>query len=233
MKCTKAKKLISDYMDGDLDTKRASSLEEHLEVCPECRKLFKDFERIASKAKTLAKREPSGQVWFRILARVKEGNQETVRPVRIHKDRFLLFPAKLRYAVSAALLVLLVGGAVFISYRVLNQGAFSKRNNGQEYALKKIKEAEEHYQLAIKALGEAVQAKRENFDPEVAQTFLTNLKLIDTSLAECKKAVEGDPGNLDSRYYLLAVYEKKVELLDDMMEISATSPETKESKKIY
>lgn len=233
MKCVKAKKLISKYMDGDLDKKRASSLEEHLEVCPECRKLFKDFERIASRAKTLAEKEPSGQVWFRILARVKEENQEMVRPARIHKERFLLFPANLRYAVSAALLLFLVGGAVFISYRVLNQGVFSKETNGQQYALKKIKEAEEHYQLAIKALWEAVQARKENFDPEVAQTFLTNLKLIDTSLAECKKAVEGDPGNLDSRYYLLAVYEKKAELLDDMMEISATSPETKGSKTIF
>lgn len=233
MKCAKAKKLISDYMDGDLDTKKSSMLKEHLGTCPECRKLFKDFERIADRAKTLAEKEPSRQIWFRILAGVKEENQETVRPVRIPRARYLLFPAKLRYAVSAVLLMFLVGGGVFIGYRVLHRGVSPQGNSGQEYAMKKIKEAEEHYKQAIKALWEAVQAQRENFDPEMAKTFLTNLKLIDASLAECKKAVESDPGNLDSRYYLLAVYEKKAELLDDMMEISATSPQTKESKTIY
>ena len=232
MKCSKAKKLISDYMDGELDAKSAFSLEEHMKACPECRKLFEDFERIADKAKTLAKREPSGEVWFRIIERLKEESQEKVRPARSQRDRFLLFPARMRYAVSAALLLLLVAGAVFISYRVLDQGVFSREINGQQYALKKIKEAERHYQLAIKALWEAVQAQKENIDPEVAETFLTNLKLIDASLAECKKAVEGDPGNLDSRYYLLAVYKKKAELLDSMMEISAAPPDTKESKTI-
>ncbi len=232
MKCSKAKKLISEYMDGDLDTKKASMLEEHMKACPACRRLSRDFETIAQKAKTLTKRKPSGQAWFKILERMKEETRETVSPVRIQKERFLLIPLKLRYAVSAALLLFLVGGAVLIGYRVLNRGIFSKGNNGQEYALKKIKEAEEHYQLAIKALWEAVQAQKGNFDPEVAETFLTNLKLIDASLAECKKAVEGDPGNLDSRYYLLAVYKKKAELLDDMMEISAASTETKESKTI-
>ncbi len=233
MKCSKARKLISDYMDGELDAKKVSSFEEHLESCPECRRLFEDFDRIANKAKSLAKREPSGEVWFRIIERLKEESQEKVRPERSQRDRFLLFPVKLRYAVSAALLLLLVTGAVFISYRVLNQGIFSREIDGQQYALKKIKEAERYYQMAIKALWEAVQAQEKNLDPEVAEAFLTNLKLIDASLAECKKAVEGDPGNLDSRYYLLAVYKKKTELLDDMMEISATPAEAKGSKTIF
>jgi tetratricopeptide (TPR) repeat protein len=233
MKCTKTKKLISDYIDGELDAKTAASLEGHLKACPACRRLCADFRRIAGRAKTLPKREPSGQAWFRIRTRLKEASREKVSPVRIHKERFLLFPARLRTAVSTVLLAFLVGGGIFIGYRVLRQGEFSKENRGQEYALKKIQEAEEHYQLAIKALWEAVQMKKDDFDPQMAQTFLTSLKLIDVSLAECKKAVEGDPGNLDSRYYLLAVYEKKVELLDDMMEIPEVSPENKESKTIF
>lgn len=234
MKCSKAQKLIGDYIDGELDGKKASLLKDHLQVCPECRKLFEDFEQIAHKAKGLAERAPSGQVWYRIQARLRETNQEKVRPVRIQKERFLLFPARLRYAVSAALLFLLVAaGAVFIGYRVLNQEVSIRENNGQAYALKKIKEAEMHYQLAIKALWDAVQAQKENFDPELARTFLTNLEIIDASLAECKKAVERDPGDLDSRYYLLAVYEKKAELLNDMMDIPASSPLAKESKTIF
>jgi len=96
----------------------------------------------------------------------------------------------------------------------------------------KIQEAEQYYKLAIKSLWEAVQAQKKNFDPQVAEIFRINLKLIDVSLADCKRAVKNDPGDLESQYYLLAVYKKKAELLDNMIDISSTSSQKKGSKAI-
>jgi hypothetical protein len=98
--------------------------------------------------------------------------------------------------------------------------------------LTKIQEAEQHYQMAIKALWEAVQAQGENFDPKVAETFRINLELIDATLEDCRRAIQSDPGDLDSQYYLLAIYEKKAELLNNMMEISSAAPEIKGTKTI-
>jgi hypothetical protein len=229
MKCAKAKKLINEYIDGDLATAKASSLEEHLDACPDCQELLKDFQQIKQKANGLLKAEPSGQTWFRIQARLKE---KTKAPVPGPRVRFLFFPARLRYAVSTALLLLIAAGAVFISLRVLNREGAISGINGQELALAKIQEAEQHYKLAIKALWEAVQAQKENFDPKVAEIFRINLELIDASLADCERATKSDPGDLESQYYLLAVYKKKAELLDSMMEISSTAPQKKESKTI-
>jgi tetratricopeptide (TPR) repeat protein len=220
MKCAKAKKLISEFIDGDLDTAKASSLEKHLDACPDCQGLLKDFRQIKQKAKSLPKSEPSGQTWFRIQTRLKEKTQAPV------------FPARLRYAVSTALLLLIAVGAIIIGSRIWNREGTISGINGQKLALAKIQEAEQYYKLAIKALWEAVQAQKENFDPKIAETFLINLELIDASLADCERAIKSDPNDMESQYYLLAVYKKKTELLDSMIEVSSTASQIKESKTI-
>lgn len=228
MKCAKAKKLISEYIDNDLDKEKTASLRKHLDMCPECQDLMKDFQQIKQKAKGLKRAEPSGQTWFRVQSRLQERTQSPSSSPRI---QFLFFPAKLRYAVSAALLLCVVAGAVVIGIRIGQRGGIADSAlSGQEYALAKIKEAEEHYKMAIKALWEAVQAQKENIDPQVAETFRTNLELIDMSLADCKRAIESDPSDVETLYYLLAVYKKKTELLDSMIEVSSAPPQKKESR---
>jgi hypothetical protein len=123
-------------------------------------------------------------------------------------------------------------GAVIIGLRIWSGDGTISGISGKELALVKIQEAEQHYKLAIKALWEAVQAQKENFDPKVAETFRINLKLIDASLEDCRRAIASDPNNLESQYYLLAVYKKKAELLDSMIEVSSTAPQKKETKTI-
>jgi hypothetical protein len=229
MKCAKAKKWISQYIDGDLDTDRASSLEKHLETCKDCQKFLKDFRRIKQTARDLARSDPSGQTWFRIQARLK---QKTQAPVPEPRVRFLFFPARLQYTVSAAILLFIVIGAVVIGLRVWNREGSLNGYSGQEFALAKLQEAEQHYKLAIKALWEVVQTQKEYIDPKVAETFRINLELIDATLADCRRAIQSDPGDLDSQYYLFAVYKKKAELLDNMIEISSAAPENKGTKTI-
>jgi hypothetical protein len=129
-------------------------------------------------------------------------------------------------------LLLVAVGAVVIGLRVWNREGAVIGSNGQALALEKIQEAEQHYKLAIKAMWEAVQAQKENFDPKVAKTFQINLELIDATLKDCKRAIQSDPSDLDSQYYLLAVYKKKAELLDTMIEVSSTSSQKKEIKTI-
>ena len=229
MKCANVKKLISEYIDGDLDAGKASFLEKHMETCQDCPKLLKDFQQIKQTAKGLSRTEPSSQTWFRIQAHLKEKTQGSVPEPRV---RFLFFPARLRYAVSTALLLFIAVGVVVIGLRVWNREGTVKGINGQEFAMAKIQEAEQHYKLAIKALWEAVQAQKENFDPKLAETFRINLELIDATLADCKRAIQSDPGDVESQYYLLAVYKKKAELLDSMIEVSSTSSQKKETKTI-
>lgn len=232
MKCSKVKKLISDHIDGELNPRKASSLRNHLETCPDCQKLLKDFQMISDRAKDLEKKSPSGQVWFRIQARLREEKQEEEVPEWGGKARALLLPAKLRYAVSAAFLLLVVVSAVIITLRIGYQARIASGPNGERYALAKLEEAEHHYRMAIKALWEAVQAQKESFDPKVAEIFRANLEVIDASIADCRKALESDPTDLESRYYLLAMYKKKADFLDNIIEVASTSSQKKESNNV-
>lgn len=232
MKCSKAKKLISEYIDGELDEKKASSLKDHFEVCPECQKFLKDFQKITDQAKDLEERAPSGQTWFRIQAQLREERRETRAPALGQRRRILLFPPALRYAVSTAFLLLVVFGVIIIGLRFSDQAGFPSGTNGEKYALAKLEEAEHHYQLAIKALWEAVQAQKENFDPKVAEIFQKNLKVIDASIADCRKALESDPSDVDSRYNLLAIYKKKADFLDDIISVISTPSQKEELKKV-
>ncbi len=51
MRCSKARKLISEYIDRSLQARKNTSVEQHLDICPDCRHLLEDFEAIVEDAK--------------------------------------------------------------------------------------------------------------------------------------------------------------------------------------
>ena len=71
MRCSHAHKLIGDKLDGTLGLKDGERLQAHLNKCPDCRDLLKDFQGIAEQAKGLPKHEPSHRVWTGILDAVR------------------------------------------------------------------------------------------------------------------------------------------------------------------
>ena len=230
MKCLTARKLISGYIDNDLKPNQISSLEQHLESCPNCKKLLKDFRKIANRSKELEKLSPPGQTWFKIQAGLREEKQVFEVPSSRKREWFIFYPVKLRYAFSAALLLVVIASVVIFGPKFWNRGRVLPETNRQQYALAKLEEAEHHYQLAIKALWEAVSSQEESFDPQVAEVFRTNLNIINASISACKQAVLSEPDNLEARNYLLAAYRGKMDFLDKMMAVKALSSQERELK---
>jgi hypothetical protein len=93
--------------------------------------------------------------------------------------------------------------------------------NGYTYA--KLKEAEHHYQLAIKALEEAVLAQQGEIDPLIVTVFRKNLEIINSSIISCHKALQEEPDDIETRNYLLVAYMEKVDLLNEMMNLKKKS----------
>ena len=93
----------------------------------------------------------------------------------------------------------------------------------QQFALTKLAEAEHHYQLAIKALGQAVASQEKDFDPQLFAVFQKNFEIIDTFIAACKLVVLNDPEDVESRNYLLTIYKEKTNLLSEMITIQTNS----------
>lgn len=224
MRCSRAKRLISECMDGKINDKQNLNLEQHLGSCPDCKQLFEDFQAIIERAKNLENLTPSKQSWLKIRAKLETEEQKVLTVRRQKRGRFslLFLPAKLKYASIGALL------AVFFIFIVLfGLQYWSGRSNQegedlQKYTLAKLNEAESHYQLAIKALWEAASAQGGAEDPQLAEVFRINLEIIDSSITAFRQLILQEPDNNEARIYLLAVYREKVDFLNKMIEAKKT-----------
>jgi len=233
MKCSRARRLISDYIDNNLEAKKEPALKRHLEICPDCQKLLEEFEGIVEKAQKLEDHEPSSQIWLKIKARLQI-ESEPVKTPAFGKGRWfdlVIGRPLLKYAVSAVLVLAIAAGAVMLGVRYWKglDPLQSKKNT--QYTLAKLEEAERHYRKASQALAEAFASQKESLNPEVAKVLQAHLEIIDFSIEACRRAAFSDPNNIDVRNYLLFAYSKKIELLEQMVTIESASSEEREADK--
>lgn len=218
MRCIKAKKLISEYIDEELNSGQKVDLEKHLSTCQDCQKLLQDLHKIKDSTQDLPA-PPSTQIpWGKIQARLEKESQPRLVPLKPHRN-WLSMPS----AVAAVALLLVVIGALTLGPHLWKQDLGVPELDRQEYTLAKLAEAEMHYQMAIKALGEAVAVQEEQLDPDVAEIFKINLDIVNESIAACKQALLTNPDDLDTRRYLLAAYKNKADLLDRLISLSPSS----------
>jgi len=229
MRCSKVKKMISDYIDNELTSKQTDALETHLKECPECRQTLEAFKNIAEKSGKLKEVSPPEWSWMRIKMRI--GSQAKSTQLNL-KNRWEWLRTPAFRLTAALLLVAVVAGVVHIGLRSSRNGDsyLFLDADSQKYTIAKLEEAEEHYQKAIKALREAMESHEKNMDPEIVKVFHKNLELIDTSIDACKQVVLENPNSIDSRNYLLTVYKKKVDLMEEMMSINSHVSLTSEVK---
>ncbi len=234
MRCSKAKRLISDYIDKGLKKRQSIRLEKHLHTCFGCRKILEDFREIAKSAKGLEEFTPSQRTWLKIRERLTPEEQRvlTLHPQKRTWFGYLFFPHKLKYALSAALLLVFVASAVMIGLKYNAGNGILGKKDPMKYTLAKLDEAERHYKKAIKALWEAVSAQEENLTEQVAEVFRKNLKIIDSSIIACREFVLQEPENIDARNFLLAAYREKVDFLHEMMEIGRPPSPKKEVREV-
>ncbi len=227
MRCSKAKKMISDYIDNELTSQQTEVLERHLKECSECRKTLEDFRKIAERSGKLKEMSPPEWSWMRIKARI--GSQSKSAQLKL-QSRWGWLRAPAFRLTAAVLFVAVVAGVVMINLRPPRNGnTFLFLDTApQKYTITKLEEAEDHYQKAIKALREAMASHEKNMDPEIVRVFHKNLELIDTSIEACKQVVLEHPNNIESRNYLLSVYKKKVDLMEEMISINANGSRTRE-----
>jgi len=211
---------ISEYIDGALDREKKIALEEHLQDCRRCKDVLEDFHKIKETAGKLEILSPNKAGWNRIQREL----------IKKQKFSFRLFRPAMAF--GAAILIVVVIGAQIFGPKIW-QNPRGLENRGPLLAMSKLDEAEHHYQLAIKALAEALSAGQKDMDPKILQVFRDNLDIIDASLSACKQAVMNNPGDMDSRGYLLAMYKQKTDLLSQLvLQGTGSSPGSEYKTKI-
>ncbi len=217
MKCSKAKKWINNYVDGELEAKQTSALKEHFRTCAGCRHFLEDFQKIRETAAGLESIDPPDVGWAEIEKELAPGFHKKQKNNHWIFPDFFLYSSRPVKAFGAALLLVIVIGALTFGPKIIQKsGAAGNQNN--RLVLSKLDEAEHYYQKAIQSLGEALAAGRKDMDPGILKVFRDNLTLINASLSACKEAVLNNPKDVESRQYLLAMYREKTDLLSQWVE---------------
>jgi hypothetical protein len=223
MKCTKAARWTSDYADGVLDAGKSARLERHLESCPACRELLRDFRAMAGDARGLDAPAVPVQAWTRIRARLRDG---AAVPPGGKRPAFAASPfggRRFVFAAGSLALTVVAAGALFFSLRKGRDLVVSGPEQQEERTLAKLDEAERYYELAVKSLGEALAGEKGRLSPGVVEMFEKNLDVVDATIQACRLAVRSEPDNVQARDYLLAAYKEKIVLMGDLLDMNRKS----------
>ena len=222
IKCTDIQEEVSSWVDGELDPSRAETVETHLESCALCAAIHKDLHAIRAGVEGLEPLDPPEHLWTNLRFQLEAEGLIRSKP----KESFwaALLPKRLpdlKPAWSGAILALFLGIGSLLVYDLTTRSPLvpvpAVSTSHQEAVLEELRKAEANYRTAIEALSASSRKKLESLDPVLAQVFHDNLATMDYYLNECKQAVENSPENPLAHRYLLAAYQKKVELMQTIV----------------
>ena len=135
------------------------------------------------------------------------------------------YAGSLRWLAAAAALVL----ATVVGYRYVpwqrqaptrgaQSAAESTAASGSEAAIaveSELRQAEAHYENAIKGLEQIANAEQNALDPGTAATLQKNLAVIDQAISESRAAVRSQPTSEPAQESLVENFKTKIALLQD------------------
>ncbi len=210
---------IHDYVDGALDAGARAEVDRHLESCGACRLLVDDLREIRSVAGSLDLREPPARAWSRIERAIRL-EPSAIRAAQGPVARRLTS----RYAWLAAAAVLVIATGVGLRFyttagpgtgTVPSEGASSAANAAAQEVEAELREAESHYEKAIKGLEQITSSEQNTLDPATAATLQKNLAVIDQAISESRAALHVQPDSEPAQQSLLDSFKSKIALLQD------------------
>jgi len=136
MKCRRATRMLSPFLDGYLPYGRRLALEKHLGGCSTCRLHLSQLKRLGTIVRSLPAQELPNGLYQRLGTRLEEqsSSRAPARPGRLDVSHWLLRPARvLTLAITASLLVA-VGVSSVVLWRYLSVPEMSIALLDQEYA---------------------------------------------------------------------------------------------------
>lgn len=192
-------RILSDWIDGDLDPEEARQLEETLKRDEDLRRIADDFAALKKAAKTPI---PAGSE--DLYARLQAGVD------RRYGRRFRrIFRPQFGYGLG------LLAGAVMVLLWVFRPAS---DDVSLASAQRQMAQAQQQYRLAIEDMERVSLAKLESMPPDVATVYQKNLDIIDQAIAECERWAQNHPEYVAAYRDLRRVYDAKVELLKQILQ---------------
>ena len=210
------------YLDDELAPADRARVEAHIATCSPCaaelealRALIADIGRLPAAI------APERDLLPGIHAAVEQG---AVVPIHPGREATALRERSLRsvrgwLVAAAVVLVALSAGTTALLLRdrgvpvTAVDGAASSSRPEPTPGLVRMEGVEAKLVAATADLERAISEQREQLAPETVRVLEENLAIIDVALAESRRALRDDPGNRALSEILMAMYERKLDLL--------------------
>jgi putative zinc finger protein len=235
---------LNAYADGSLTASEAAEIERHVAACASCREIVDDLREILRATSDLGLREPPVRAWARIERAVLLDRQDDaqrrqpgdagargVQPsdgdadARLKGSRSMRARSVLPWLAAAAALVLATAvGLRYLPGRHsdtgtaqsrIESGAEASANGAAQAVESELRQAEAHYENAIKGLEQIANAEQNALDPRTAATLQKNLAVIDQAISESRAAVRSQPSSEPAQASLIENFKTKIGLLQD------------------
>jgi hypothetical protein len=232
---------LNAYAEGSLTAADAAAIEQHVASCVSCRQFVDEVREILRATADLGLQDPPARAWTRIeraiqLEQADKARADGARAFQASEGEIASGhdhgPAKAgRYrlwlpwlAAAAALVLATVVGLRYAPGRSQTGAPTSQAPDGSaqvsagdaaqsvEYELR---QAEAHYENAIKGLEQIANAEQNALDPRTAATLQKNLAVIDQAISESRAAVRSQPASEPAQQSLIENFKTKIALLQD------------------
>lgn len=214
---------LSEYLDGELADAERMALEAHLTTCADCTAVLADLRRVVARAQALDDRPPARDLWSGIADRIGVSTDDLARR---RARRRVSFTVPQLIAASVALIAMSAGVARVVPRPTTNREP-AAMNPGSvsvvPVAIQKAGATADHDVQDLRlALADGQRTGR--LSPMTVHRIEHSLAVIDSALAEGKRALAVDPKSAYLNQHLADTMRRKMEFLREANRIA--SPRT-------
>ena len=211
---------LSEYLDGELAEAERVALEAHLATCADCTTVLADLRRVVGRAQALDDRPPARDLWPGIAERIGASTDDLARR---RARRRVSFTVPQLIAASVTLVALSAGVARLVMWPPSTTVATNPVSpSGPIWPAKADLTADHAVQDLRVALADGQRTGR--LSPVTAQRIEHSLAVIDSAIADGKRALVVDPKSSYLNQHLAETMRRKMEFLREANRIA--SPRT-------
>jgi len=208
---------LSEYLDDTLTQAEREALDAHLATCGECRSAIDELRRVVDRARGLDDRPPTKELWSGIATRIGSSGGTAVVPIDrartpVRTTRRLSF--SLPQAIAAGIaLVAVSSGAVWLALRAPTGSVAIKDHGSMEHLAKWPIGVDSTMNGVVENLRGTLDSNRSQLDTSTVRVLEKNLAIIDSAIAEARRALAQDPNNNYLNHHLADTMRRKADLL--------------------
>jgi anti-sigma factor RsiW len=223
---------LNDFIDGSLGPAERSEIDQHLAACATCAQTVADLREILRTVGELEPREAPVRAWSRLerAIRMEREHATSAAPAqgargtqstRGGAERPALLNGRSGWiaglAAAAVLVLATTVGMRYMASRHPDMGAETNApaRGAAQSVETELRQAEAHYENAIKGLETIANSEQSELDPRTAATLQKNLAVIDQAISESREAVRAQPASEPAQQSLIDGFKTKIGLLQD------------------